>query len=428
MKILHINTYDRGGAANACLRLHEGLLNFGINSKVLVLHKTNNNFPEVYTYKQFNRKTFFLFFNKNIQRIMRKCGLHKIQIFKKEREILQELRPEGMEMISFITNANDITDNELFREADIIHLHWIADFLDYKAFFSKCKKPIVWTFHDQNPFLGVEHFAELFLGPDDNGEAIIRQCTAYEAKIEKKYKQIKSYIFKDLSINIIVLSNWMKNEVLSSQMFPLAKINFIPNGIDSNHFGILDKMFCRKLLNLPLNKKIILFVSDNINNNRKGLNYLLRTIEKIKSNDFVLCTVGGSKSNLKNENFIELGKIHDQRLMNVAYSASDLFAIPSLMDNLPNTAIEALLSGIPIISFPVGGMLDMIIHKKNGYIAKKISVDALTNSINDFFWHGVELSADEIRKDAIKRYDISVQIKNMLWLYKDIHIIVKEGK
>ena len=212
----------------------------------------------------------------------------------------------------------------------------------------------------------------------------------------------------------------MKNEIVDSQMFPLAKINIIPNGIDLKQFRILDKAFCRDLLNLPLDKRIILFVSDNINNNRKGMNYLLRAFEKIKVTDFIVYSVGKKSYSQDNAYLIELGEIRDLRFMNVAYSAADLFVIPSLMDNLPNTIIESLLSGTPVISFPVGGMLDVIKHKKNGYIANEISVDALAESINDFFENRVELTAGQIRNDAIERYDISVQIKNMLKLYNDI--------
>jgi len=171
-----------------------------------------------------------------------------------------------------------------------------------------------------------------------------------------------------------------------------------------------------------LDKKIILFVSDNTNNNRKGLKYLLKSFEKVNSVDFVICSVG-SKSYFQNDhiNLSELGEIRDRQLMNVVYCAADVFVIPSLMDNLPNTVIESLLSGTPVISFPVGGMFDMIKHKKNGYITNEISVDALTDSINDFFENGIELSTDEIRKDAIERYDISVQTENMLQLYSNIH-------
>ena len=42
MKVLLVNTYDRGGASNSCIRLHKGLLEQGIDSKLLLLHKTKD--------------------------------------------------------------------------------------------------------------------------------------------------------------------------------------------------------------------------------------------------------------------------------------------------------------------------------------------------------------------------------------------------
>ena len=409
MKILHINRTDCGGAANACLRLHEGLLNAGIDSKVLIMRKTNNHFREVYAHES---------------KIRNRCLARMVQILKKLLSLnrivlklyLKKLRPKSLERISFPVSNIDITKSKLFREADIIHLHWVSNFLDYKSFFSKCKKPIVWTFHDQNPFLGVEHYAEKLLSPDEQGFPVVRQFNDFELKIEEKYKRIKREIFENTPINIIALCNWMKNEITDSQMFPIANINIVPNGIDCNLFKILDKEKCRKILNLPLNKKIILFVSDYVNNNRKGLSYL----KKVNSNDFIICSAGGKMAfNDKNTNFIELGKLYDQQL-NVAYCAADLFVIPSLMDNLPNTVIEALLSGVPVVSFPVGGMFDLIKQKFNGYMAKDISVSALSDALDLFFREGVDWSPEEIRKDAIERYDISVQVKNMTSIYKNI--------
>ena len=418
MKILHINTSDCGGAANACLRLHEGMINSGIDSKVLVMHKTSNNYPEVYAYELSPPSSFFARVIRKIQRILKELGIYKDRM-SKERRILQNYRPKGLEMISFPESYIDITNNIFFHEADIIHLHWVAGFLDYKTFFPKCKKPIVWTFHDQNPFLGVEHYAEKLLNPDNQGFPLIRHYSDYELEIEKKYKCIKEKIFKKTPINIIALCNWMKNEIEDSQMFPLAKINMIPNGIDSKQFRILDKTFCRKLLNFPLDKKILLFGADYTDSVRKGLNYLLKAIEKIDTVNYIIFSVG-KKSNFQKTHFIEIGEVRDQRLMNVVYSAADLFIIPSLIDNLPNTVIESLLSGTPVISFPVGGMLDMIKHKRNGYIAREVSANDLADSVNDFFESGVELSAGEIRKYAIERYDISVQVKKIVQLYNDI--------
>jgi len=421
MKILHISTYDKGGAATACIRLHEGLLNAGIDSKVLVLNKTKENIPEVYEYF-YNKKSFFYRLKNKIHQTLNKFNLYNkfFDISKYEQYKLQNIRPEGLIMISFPMSNFNITNNSYFKEADIIHLHWVANFLDYKTFFNKCQKPIIWTFHDQNPFLGLEHCPEKYLNPNKQGIPIPRQFSNYEIEIENKYKQIKYEIFKNKSLNIIALCNWIKNEINNSKMFPLANINLIPNGIDSKQFIILNKTFCRELLGLPLKKKIILFVAD-YNCILKGFNYLLNAIEKIKDENILVCSIGNDDVvQYANKCYCELGKFNDYRLMNIAYSAADVFLIPSLIDNLPNTVIESLLSGTPVISFPIGGMIDMIKHKKNGYLTDELNTNSLSDSIKHFFNEGIEWNYDEIRKDAIERYDISVQVKNIIQLYNSI--------
>jgi glycosyltransferase involved in cell wall biosynthesis len=425
MKILHINTYDRGGAANACLRLHEGLFDAGVDSKVLVLHKTGNNYPAVYAYEPKKIQQLLLLdkIKGKIKRILREFYLYKDAVPKhaKQMQWIYQNRDINLEMVSPPVSHIDITNNCLYDEADIIHLHWVAGFVDYKTFFSKCKKPVVWTFHDQNPFLGIEHYSEKLLHPDSEGLPIRRIFSTEEIAIEEKYKQLKKDIFKTFPLHIVALSNWMQNEIVASNMFPIAKTHLIPNGIDSKKFVTLDKKFCRQLLQLPTDKKIILFASDNVDNNRKGISYLLNALANLHNDNLIVCSVG-QKNSMGNEkkNFIELGEIRDQRLMNVAYSAADVFVIPSLMDNLPNTVIESLLSGTPVISFPVGGIPDMLRQGTNGYIATEISVTALSESIDLFFKKGIEWNTENIRRDAVERFDISVQVKRMLQLYQSV--------
>ncbi len=51
------------------------------------------------------------------------------------------------------------------------------------------------------------------------------------------------------------------------------------------------------------------------------------------------------------------------------YSVAHLFVIPSMQDNLPNTIIESMLCGTPVVGFHTGGIPEMIEHKENGYLA-----------------------------------------------------------
>jgi glycosyltransferase involved in cell wall biosynthesis len=182
------------------------------------------------------------------------------------------------------------------------------------------------------------------------------------------------------------------------------------------------QILSQEILDIPLDKKAILFVSDSIDNNRKGFEYLQATLNNLPRKDVVVCSVGrkSTDSGTTIDNIIELGEIYDQKLMNVAYSAADVFVIPSIMDNLPNTVLEALMCGTPVISFPVGGMLDMIEDGKNGNFADEISVGALAQAINQFFDKGVKWNTNEIRENAVAKFDLSVQVKNILQLYKNI--------
>lgn len=116
-------------------------------------------------------------------------------------------------MFTFPYSPNDITDTKEYQEADIINLHWVANFLDWNTFFQKNTKPIVWTLHDQNPFLGGEHYEELFCGIDDNGEAIPRVYEEFEKEENDKLVDFKKEILEDISnLHIVAPSKWLVEE------------------------------------------------------------------------------------------------------------------------------------------------------------------------------------------------------------------------
>jgi glycosyltransferase involved in cell wall biosynthesis len=426
MKILHITTIDRGGAAIACLRLHEGLLAVGIDSNVLVLEKEKDDIPHVYAYQpDVVVKKPFDQIKRKIQQVLKKMKLYEnpYDRLESEQQKIAASRLPELELVSFPYSTIDITNNKWFKEADLVHLHWVANFLDYRTFFKKCDKPIVWTFHDMNSFLGGEHYNETLLGPDEQGIPIPRQFTEQEQKIEEKLKKIKKKVFENAPvIHIVAPSNWMANELRDSLMFNNYTLNIIPYGIDPTEYKLLDKGYSRGILNIPLDKKVILFVANSLANNRKGFKYLQLSLNYFQREDVVMCSIGQNPttdSDIEINN-IEMGEIQDQKMMNIAYSAADLYVIPSLMDNLPNTVLESLLCGTPVISFPIGGLPDMINNEKNGYIADEISVNALTRSLTQFFNDGVKWSTEEIRKDAIERFGTSIQNKRILQLYESI--------
>lgn len=418
MKTLLINTHDTGGAAKACLRLHEGLLQNGINSKVLLNNKTNNEIPETYKITlQAIERSFKTKLSAKAINILK-----ELKLYKAKPDSFLQARPAGLEMFSYPHSDYDITKSELYKQADIINLHWVANFLDYPTFFQKNKKPVVWTLHDQNPFLGLEHYSETIVGIDRNGYPIKRKLSEIEKKKFQEFIEIKKQALNSFdNLTIVTPSIWLGQEAKKSPVFEKFETKIIPYGLNSDIFKPLNKTFCRELLNIPQDKTVLLFVADSISNKRKGFEYLQRAFEQINKNDSILLSIGSKHSSLKQKNnYFELGRISDERLMSIVYSAADVFVIPSLMDNLPNTVLESIMCGTPVIGFPVGGIPDMVQDGENGYLTEEISVPALVKSIEKFLNNPNVFDSEKIRENAVKKYDLSVQATAYINLYKRI--------
>ena len=78
----------------------------------------------------------------------------------------------------------------------------------------------------------------------------------------------------------------------------------------------------------------------------------------------------------------ELGYVNDTQQIVDVYNACDVFVLPSLSENLPNTIMEAMACGVPSIGFKVGGIPEMIDHCKNGYVAAERNADDLAKGIH----------------------------------------------
>ncbi|TVZ25581.1 glycosyltransferase involved in cell wall biosynthesis [Gillisia sp. Hel_I_86] len=420
MKILIVNTYDKGGAANSCIRLYKGLIKNGVKTSLLLQKKTKN-LPSAEIAKPLQLKiTKLQKAKKGLKKVLKELNLYSNPPLKETPFVWK--RASKLEMFSYPASNFDIMQTSAYKEADIVNLHWVANFLDYKSFFKNNKKPVVWTLHDMNPFSGGEHYTELFSGLDEEGYPIKRLITGFEKQEFEKVVQIKKNAleyFKNLTI--VAPSHWLANEARNSEVFKGMDVQCIPYGLDPQIFAPRDKAFSRKLLNIPQDKVMILFVADSTSIPRKGFEFLKRAIKQIKMENLILCAIGSKNAELESDNdIIELGSIKDERLMSVAYSAADIFVIPSIMDNLPNTVLESLMCGTPVIGFPVGGIPDMIEPGKNGLLTKEISANALVETLTEFLNDPEKFDSKKIRKEALAKYDHKIQAERYHKLFKNI--------
>ncbi len=423
MKILIVNTTDSGGAANSCVRLHLGLLQQGVDSKLLVLEQYRE-IPQTFVYKTpYVRKTRW---QRAIAKLCNTLGINRndnIQdkVETKRREYLQQ-RSKGLEMFSFPESSYDITNSFYYQEADIVNLHWVAGFINYSDFFGKNTKPIVWTLHDMNPFSGGDHFNEEYSGISDSGIPIKRELTALEVQTMQTIYSLKEKAIAQVkNLTVVAPSLWLTGEAKQSKVFKNRRIQHIAYGLDSNTFMPYSKDEVRKELNIPADKIVLLFVAESIDNQRKGFVYLERALAGLDDPRVLLCSVGLHGSAMSSTNPVfQLGRIEDPITMSKAYAAADAFIIPSLMDNLPNTVLESLMCGTPVIGFPTGGIVDMIQPGENGYLCSKLSVDALRSTIDRFLENPLVFDPNTIRNNAVKKYVLSVQAKRYKELFSKI--------
>lgn len=419
MKILIVNTYDLGGAANSAIRLHQSLLKNNISSKLLLLHKTEE-IPYSFSYhSKVSNSLLSRVFYKLLSPFKHKNKLSS------EKEKISSLRPKGLEYYSLPESSFDITQHYLYKEADVINLHWVADFLDWETFFVKNKKPLVWTLHDQNPFLGGEHYIERFNGINDIGYPIERVYSDEETRQENKLILYKYQILNKVElINIVTPSKWLANASLKSKLFNKFPHHVIPYGLSCEIFKTLDQFTCRKILNIDNDKIIVLFVADSIENNRKGYIFLEKAIESLPESyksKISNCVIGQKIKKTYSVNTFDLGKIKDPRLMAIAYNAVDVFILPSLEDNLPNTIIESLMCGTPTISFNSGGISELVTDERFGYLCEEISVTSLKRKIMKFIDNKSSFIKEDISKRTREKFDENRQAKAYIDLYKTLY-------
>lgn len=144
----------------------------------------------------------------------------------------------------------------------------------------------------------------------------------------------------------------------------------------------------RQLFGLPQTPKLVLFGAvDGANNPRKGADYLRQALDCLreKATAPVELVVLGQDQPDTGSHFPlpthYMGSLSDETSLAALYGAADVVVLPSVEDNLPNVAMEALASGRPCVSFDIGGLPDLIAHRQSGYLAKAYEAEDLANGI-----------------------------------------------
>ena len=371
MKIIHLNHSDiNGGAAIAAYRIHQSLIKNGVNSKMWV-DKVYSDDWTVVGPKNNIEKALVEIKGRFIRKSILKTLISK-------NKIIHSLSLFPSKWVRYINES----------DADIVNLHWIQNEMLSVKDISKIKKPIVWTLHDMWAFCGAEHYTNENRWKEgykfDNKPSHERGFDLNRWTWMRKQKHWKNLI------QIITPSSWLANCVQESKLMSDWPVSVIPNPLNTEIFKPIDKKIARKQLNLPSDKKLILFgASGGTKDPRKGFDLLIEAFKHLKNDNkaekLELVIFGQSKPKLTPRLGFPIhymGHFNDEISLSLVYSAANVIVVPSKIEVFGQTATEAQAFVTPAVVFDKSGLIDTVQHKKTGYIAESFDTKDLANGIN----------------------------------------------
>jgi len=410
MKILHISTEDIGGAGLASERLHLGLRAIGVDSEMLVLIKKGSA-QGVHRYREpYKTRIRFINFGLSLLSAVNRRLRLPFSRAQRFRNRVDRLKREAKSAPFFTLPFSDfdVASHPLVNEADVIHLHWVANFIDFPTFFRKVNKPIIWTLRDENAFLGGFHYS-MELGNAGAGYRALNTELAHAKEDSLSKASRLSFIF---------LSRMMARKFSNHRVVRGRRHFIIPNLVNPEVFRPLRKSLAREYWNLPENNVVLCFAAVSLWDGRKGLKKLIEAVQILKRPDIIVMAIGnGEPHAVSGVPVFYTGHLSDERLMALAYSACDFFVMPSTQEAFAKTPLEAMACGLPSIAFPCSGT-EEVIHRGNGVLTSEFTSTSLGAALEEAMtrsWDG-----EKIREDVIERFSVEAIAKQHLAAYRDV--------
>lgn len=412
MKVGIFSTFDhRGGAARAAYRLHKGMLNSGVLSKMFVHVKESDD-------------------DTVIKKNSKIAKIRSLIVPTLDSAPLL-LYPKREKRIFSVGCLSSTEIKKVSREIDVVNLHWISGgFLSIRSI-SQLTKPLVLTLHDSWAFTGGCHIpfeCEKFM--DKCGSCIQLHS---ESKMDLSSSVWKSK-FELLSKRNIVLvgdGNWVAENARRSSIFRNHRVEVVHPGLDLNVFKPVNKKSAREILGVEEGKKVVLYGAYSATTDaNKGFHLLVPALKRLSTiytgRDIKLIVFGSSASEQSSFEFgLEvqfIGKMNDDISLSVLYSAADVMVVPSIQESFGQTASESFACGTPVVAFRTTGLVDIIDHQLNGYLAKPYDSDDLASGIEWVLADSNRLNflGIEARKKAVRQFGIERCVNEYLRIYESV--------
>lgn len=371
VKILFLSTFEHsGGAARSAHRLYQQLNQLGVECRMLVQYKQSDD-PKIFAPEGWLEKKF------------------------------AALRPylDGLPLLSYRTRLSppwslawlpkNIDAEVAAYSPDVIHLHGTGHGFLPISTIRRLSRPLVWTLHDSWAFTGGCHLP---------GDCIryLRDCgrcpqlnMRHENDLSRWVWRRKSHCWPQLNVSFVAPSRWIADCAYASSLLASLPIEVIPNGIDTSRFTLGNRACARAALGLPHKGMIMLYGASSFTRDKnKGFVHLQSALSSIGASltkkNLTLVLFGDHHyrdAELAGIPVRSFGSVLSDDLIITLYRAADLFVLPSLQENLPNTVMEAMACGTPCVAFDIGGVGDLITHGENGYLVDAADVRALTEGV-----------------------------------------------
>lgn len=317
-------------------------------------------------------------------------------------------------------------------KADIIYIHWTGySYLNVRGIkhILNYNKPTFFVLHDMYHITGGCNYSF-------NCKSFQIDCSHCPIIKRKKLNTISARVLKkkkaalqnNINVQIIAPSIWMGECAKGSALFQNRKVNVIPNPLDTSFFKIIERSEARHIMNLSKNKKKILFgAAGGVSNPYKGWAYLVEALKKIKTKNTELVIFGGNVSrdeiNNISQEVIQVGIISNLHSLMLLYNACDVFVVPSMADNYPQTVMESISCGTPVVGFDIGGIPDLVQTGKTGYRARykdpidlATGIDCILQGTGEFG----NITRESLHNFAEENFSEAVVVKKHKELWKQI--------
>jgi glycosyltransferase involved in cell wall biosynthesis len=312
-------------------------------------------------------------------------------------------------------------------DGDIVHFHWIGKLIDFPSFFPSMPmdRPLVWSLHDMNPMTG-----GCFHAMDCDG--FTRMCgdcpvLARPGPRDMSYQEmaIKHAALRGRRVSVIAPSHWMAAKARKSSLFSQCSMAVIRNPIDTTAFYPQEKREARSALGLPEEGTCLLYAAESLEVLEKGIREYLAILSRLGQKRAIFGLAFGRGTIVDRVDGVpihSLGYLPSPLKLRLAYSAADVFVMPSHAETISQTIVEAFACRTPTVAFDVGGIPELVRDGETGFLARYMDTEHMAERIEWLIDHPeLRLAMGERAMELVRgEFDIRSQISRYIDFYSGI--------